>query len=92
MRVSGYAGAANCIRDVYLERDGKGYQIVRNQSLDRLSQEASYCNGDYLFYRNWRGNTYAILSEFSARDSSLTVFRMTAKLELESVCSVRWSE
>lgn len=92
VRISGYAGTANCIRDVYLERDGRGYQIVHNQSLDKLSQEAGYCSGDYLFYRNWRGNTFAILSEFSERGRSLAVFQMDAKLELESVCTVPWSE
>ncbi|MHA6896725.1 hypothetical protein ACQUJT_22005 [Ralstonia pseudosolanacearum] len=86
VRIGRRVGSWNCIRDTYLVRDEHGYDILDNPSLQNFSQEAGYCGNDYVTYHQWRGDTYAITSENSARGRHLEVFKMNAALTLDKVC------
>jgi|GEM_PF-3586583 len=90
VRVARYVGTASCIRDTYMERASKGYRRISSPSLERLSAEAGYCRGSYVFYRNWHGKTFSILAEKAEQWQGVSVFLVDRRMQFKTICSMRY--
>jgi hypothetical protein len=89
VRIARRVGAANCIRDTYLERDTDGYRLVNNSTLANFSEEAGYCGDAFVYFDNWLGTTYAVLWNQGESHRNIIAYRMSPSLDMEKVCAVR---
>ena len=60
VRIARRVGAASCVSDTYLQRIPAGYLLLRNPSLNRLSEEGRNCGHRDVAILKFRSKIYAV--------------------------------